>query len=1332
MAAVDSQFLMVREAARRLGVHENTVRNFVRQGILQDSRLPGSRFLRLRADDVERLVAERAAPTSSIQAERRAGNPELAAASQLDQWPETRARDAQENLPELVRRLLVETPGITNISIRSGDGIAFEGYDGTADSAGTSFLPAGQLVFEFGTDRWPKSKATKDYNNRISNVPSPKTFVFITPRRWPGAAKWANERRAEGHFADIKVLDADDLEGWLRTAPSAQHWISEHIGLRPRDAVSLDTWWQRFSSATNPALPPALFLAGRTRQSAQLLERLNSSATVTVIESEWADDSLAFMHAAIASAPDGPGLGTLLVVTSAEAWESILEKQGQATLIPRFEGADVGRAIRKSHHVVSIIDRAAVSLRPADISLPRLAPSEAAAALESIGVDFNRAKRLAALGRRSLPALQRDLSQNPTLARPGWASAPDGPILSALLLVGGWTLDPHDTGILEAVTNQPSQVIKSLLYRLADSTDPVVRDVGGYWSYNSPEEAFTLLRGWLNSETLQRFTEVTVRVLSEPDPSLSGPSATAITRVRRLYPGGIRRGLAQGLALLGVMGTDGSAASEVATWTVRRLLNQARSDKSGKTWYHLAEVLPLLAEAAPSVFVDAVEDDLRTSEPTILRLFAPSGEANFHLGPPSPYIHLLWALETICWSSEYLVDGVRILTRLAAHDPGSKSSNSPAESLRSILAASARHTSAPLNERLRALDAAYRVAPKAAWKLNIDLWPRNGGFIFPPAVPRFRDWQPDDPVVPMTEWIAFTHGLVSRALANAGDNADQLGQLADGMPTVSPDDQERILLHLEERVDEAVLDDESRLHLWERLRTLVAQHRRFDWADWVLPSEILDRLSELISVLEQQPDPQRFAYLFGWRPDLPGVDNSDYEAFHTELKRLRAEALQSVLSSTAGMDHMASLACRAPSPAQLGWTLAELDEVGLPQLLPWLSSNEPALTEAASSWVRFNAQLGGPAWLTEALREPGLRGVAREILIQNTPATRETWQALRKNSSREDEQTYWRTSPLQAVALPYVDEALDQLLLHDRAWAAIAVASNAINDAAPVNADNESDSAALAHEAKRLAPEKVIRMLDAALNQSPLSSDLSNLTGFHIGQLLDYLANDDQREEAVAAYEFVFFRLLEQLRTPRALYRALATDSEYFVQLAACVYRGRNEPRRDLSEAEQNKAILAAWVLDDWKGFPGRREDGSLDAAQMADWINAARLAFSKNDRYDIGDELIGQSLARSPVGEDGAWPPEPVRDLLEVVESREIEKGLVIGRINSRGVTCWGVEEGGQKERDFAKQHREWSQITHAAWPRTARLLRELADSYERDARREDLEAELHADRSF
>ena len=52
------ELLNVRDTARTLGVHENTIRNWEGRGILLAIRLPGSGYRRFSVPDVERLRTE--------------------------------------------------------------------------------------------------------------------------------------------------------------------------------------------------------------------------------------------------------------------------------------------------------------------------------------------------------------------------------------------------------------------------------------------------------------------------------------------------------------------------------------------------------------------------------------------------------------------------------------------------------------------------------------------------------------------------------------------------------------------------------------------------------------------------------------------------------------------------------------------------------------------------------------------------------------------------------------------------------------------------------------------------------------------------------------------------------------------------------------------------------------------------------------------------------------------------------------------------------------------------------------------------------------------------
>lgn len=84
------QHVPIRAAARRLGVHENTVRNWIDRGVIQAARLP-SGIRRIALKDVERLEAEIFGAPASFreQTVKRAPKPlPESAQERLDRYPD--------------------------------------------------------------------------------------------------------------------------------------------------------------------------------------------------------------------------------------------------------------------------------------------------------------------------------------------------------------------------------------------------------------------------------------------------------------------------------------------------------------------------------------------------------------------------------------------------------------------------------------------------------------------------------------------------------------------------------------------------------------------------------------------------------------------------------------------------------------------------------------------------------------------------------------------------------------------------------------------------------------------------------------------------------------------------------------------------------------------------------------------------------------------------------------------------------------------------------------------------------------------------------------------
>jgi len=195
-------------------------------------------------------------------------------------WVHSKQRHCAQTLPELVRRLIFATATATSIeeiSFPGGDSIAQGGWDGHLKTSMISpFFPSGISGWEIGAERAPGKKAASDYKKRTAKPLGLRrqdtTFVFVTPRPWPGRTKWQSEKLTSRNrkWKDVRVIGADALEQWLDSAPAVALWLAKQVGKVVSGGIrDLESMWEEWSLAT----------AGSGMAS---IERLFSSAFLAV------------------------------------------------------------------------------------------------------------------------------------------------------------------------------------------------------------------------------------------------------------------------------------------------------------------------------------------------------------------------------------------------------------------------------------------------------------------------------------------------------------------------------------------------------------------------------------------------------------------------------------------------------------------------------------------------------------------------------------------------------------------------------------------------------------------------------------------------------------------------------------------------------------------------------------------------------------------------------------------------------------------------------------------------------------------------------------------
>ncbi|HEY2292829.1 MAG TPA: hypothetical protein VGM86_19175 [Thermoanaerobaculia bacterium] len=260
--------------------------------------------------------------------------------------------------------------------------------------------------------------------------------------------------------------------------------------------------------------------------------------------------------------------------------------------------------------------------------------------------------------------------------------------------------------------------------------------------------------------------------------------------------------------------------------------------------------------------------------------------------------------------------------------------------------------------------------------------------------------------------------------------------------------------------------------------------------------------------------------------------------------------------------------------------------------------------------------------------------------------------------------------------------------------------------------------------------------LEELLRCDPSNSDFGVLSHADLVEVFSCLEQPSISIERLAKLEWAYLKIFNHHAGPPTLSRYLAQNPSFFVDVISRVYRPRSpqgheaeeaqaELETSTDEARESIARNAYQLLSGWRILPGTREDGTIDGEALKQWIYEARDLLGTAHRLEVGDIHIGSVLASSPPAPNGIWPCVEVRDVLEVLQSAEVESGLQMRIHNDRGVTMRGMLDGGGQELELAAKYREQSEQLADQWPRTAAVLRGLAGSYEQEARHYEADAE-------
>ena len=864
---------------------------------------------------------------------------------------------------------------------------------------------------------------------------------------------------------------------------------------------------------------------------------------------------------------------------------------------------------------------------------------------------------------------------------------------------------------------------------LAALNDAPLWSVGTYRGVVSKIDLLFAIAGSITQEDLKRYFALANMVLGEDDPKLDLPEserwAAAIHGKSREFSAALREGVSETMVLLAVHGNPLFRARlgfdcELA---VNRLVRHLLKPLKTRILEANNRDLTAYAEAAPDEFLSVLEKDLESDQPQTYGLMRPI-EAGLFGG--NPRAGLLWALEGLAWNPGTLPRVALILAQLAEIEINDNWSNKPIRSLESIFRASMPQTAADHNSRLRVMKMLAEKFPKVAWKICIAQLETRHQIGDHGHKPKWRnDGQGFGELFPTREPIVrFMREMADMALAwKSGYMREMVCDLIQTLHGL--DDAYRAKVWDLVATWAAGASDADKSFVREKIRVTFMSRRAAKRPKKSGFAALLVAAKAAYQALEPSDLLNKHEWLFRehWVEETADElhdDDTDFQKREARTSKLRADALRKVFKAR-GLTGIVDLAEMGKVASQIGWLMVrevlqegEVLEFLLATLPP--TSNSDTLAKRNLLFGSFRAiddDKRRIALLMEAKRQLPPAVFLRLLLL--APFRRSTWQLVDK-LDEGDRQAYWiEVLPDWAHgAEDETREAIERLLAAQRPRAAFA----------------------LVHfKLETLGPELLFRLMSDMLKDGKDRPAQYELEQHYIQEAFKILDKCPLLTlEQKAGLELAYIDALYERWRGREIYgipnleKYVELHPEFFTQAIVWTYK-RNDGGEDPSESKvgpdqvKRLAERGQKLLEALHSVPGHDDLGELQVERLAEWVKKVRDACASLGRLEVADFCVGKLLSVAPVGKDGVWPCEPVRQVMEDVRSKAMMEGAHNGLYNSRGVTLRG--EGGGQERALADKYRAWANALQYSHPFVAsELLMDMVKTYEYEASRWDTEA--------
>lgn len=886
---------------------------------------------------------------------------------------------------------------------------------------------------------------------------------------------------------------------------------------------------------------------------------------------------------------------------------------------------------------------------------------------------------------------------------PKWAEG-DMQVVLPALLCGKWTEREGDISIIEFLAELKYDEFMERIHQYIIGEDPLLvkYTIHGttFYQLASLENAWEYLdsKVLLESNLWKNFIDVIYDILIESDPIFEYPQEERhlkglIKGIGTFWSKNLKHGVLRSLIMKAFYKKENENQEYVDDF-VKKILYRITGKKQ---WLSISANIQLLCEASPKAVKQRLDDEWKN--PTgLIEVFREKPE--FNMFSTYEYLGFLHAIEQLLVQREYTAWAVRWLLKLSDFDITYPFSNSPMETLGKVFCAWINLVPLSVEEKKVLATEAIKKHMKG-WDLILSELPgQKKSIISNLSAPNYRNIE-EPKAATYADMNALYEAYIDICLKNMNGLGERWRKFIDVLDKCPVDTINDSFVQLGLEIVE--MSDDDKIAIKNALRSEIHRHRYFGSAEWAMSEEKLSLFEDMMSSIHTKCKEYEYVYLFIPEYDFPLLNPVPYDREEGPLstgkdnETMAKEEIQSGLLEFRKENLSVKLLidiCKSMSRSTLGLNLFKYysDNTFDSNLFGYMINISEGgfiaidYARAACIYNKSNLKMAISVGEMHNANEELLTELyAIEGIIDGEELP------LIFSASENIKKIYWKRENLHVVDKTMAKPMMEECKIYG----------------------TQSSLFWIMHQVeKELSAEEILEYLEYAIQMEE-----GNLRHhpYDLTLLLEKIQNEFLFTDnciRVAYIEIKYCNLLDSGNL-KCLNRSLAIEPRLYASLAALIYVKENQKITDVTEEMKIRANNAYSIFMNIRFCPGE-DAGSVRLNDIKEWVGNFNIALNQQNQESLFSNLLGRVLAYSPIGEDGFYPCEAVRDIIEIYGNRDLYSSYTISIFNERGVHS---PTAGRAERELAAEYKNTANHLRVKYPKTAEIYDMMYMQYKREA---------------